>query len=316
MQSVSFASAARKSAALSLKLTYRDRTVVLLVVFFLGMVLVAAYLGWSATNTVNAIYEKAVPVLQAQGRTVPANPVGDTPPLSLFRNMVTYVALLGGLASLVLGYQTVSVDRKQGVVPLTASRPVSVKALAVGKIAALSFIISVVLGISASINVLTLHMLPGISVPASNLSGLATFYGASALYMLGFALLGAWSAAKFESESLALLVPVSAWLTMTFIVPQVTANIGPMAALNPMSANIVPPQSAFFDFTSAVLGPLSIAEAYRFLAASSLQVMTGAGTSTTSASALFTLVAACFVTGALYVRAAIRLDKSRSAYRD
>ncbi len=316
MGSVSFASAARKSAALSLKLTYRDRTVVLLVAFFLVMVLVAAYLGWSATNTVNAIYEKALPVLQAQGKTVPANPVGDTPPLSLFRNMVTYVALLGGLASLVLGYQTVSVDRKQGVVPLTASRPVSVKALAAGKIAALSFIIIAVLGISASINVLTLLMLPGISFPASDLGGLATFYGGSALYMLGFALLGAWSAARFESESLALLVPVTAWLTMTFIVPQVTANIGPMAALNPMSANIVPPQSAFFDFTSAVLGPLSIAEAYRFLAASSLQVMTGAGTSTTSASALFTLVAACLVTGALYLRAATTLDKSRSAYRD
>lgn len=316
MKVISFSQAARRSAALSFALARRDKTVVMLIGFFLTMVMVAAYLGWSATNTANAIYEKAVPVLEAQGRAIPPNPVGDAPPLNLFRNMVTYVALLGGLAALALGYQVAAVDRRQGIVPLQASRPVSKLGIAAGKILAILATIGLVLAISAAINALTFLLVPSVTLSSGDLARLAGFYGASALYMLAFALLGAWSAAKFSSESLALLVPVSIWLALTFIVPQMTANIGPMAALNPVSANIVPPNSGFFTFTSTVLGPISVAEAYRFLAASSLQVMTGAGTATTTLSAIFTLVVAVLIAAGLFLRATSTLDSSRSAYLD
>ena len=97
-RSLSIFETARLSAFSATKIGLRDYTVVLLAALFFAMVLVSAYLGWSATDTVNSIYAKAVPVLHGQGKPVPANPVGDTPPLSLFRNMVTYVALLGALA--------------------------------------------------------------------------------------------------------------------------------------------------------------------------------------------------------------------------
>ena len=134
--------------------------------------------------------------------------------------------------------------------------------------------------------------------------------------MLAFGLLGALCAARFATESMALLVPVTAWLALTFILPQVTANIGPMAALNPVSANLVPPSSAFFAATSAVLGPLSIAESYRYLAASVLEIASGAGTATTAGGALASLSLANLALAAAFIVSINRLDASRSGYRD
>ena len=305
-----------QSAVFAVKTGTRDNTVLLLALLFFAMVLVSAYLGWAATDTVNAIYTKAVPVLLAQGKPVPPNPVGDTPPLSLFRNMVTYVGLLGALAALVLGHQTVAADRKAGVIPLLLSRPVSRNGIALGKIAAVAFSIAVVLAAAGLINALTMLVLPGLNLTGSVWSGLLKFYAVSFLYMLAFALLGAACAAAFRTETMALLVPVTVWLALTFIVPQITANIGPMAALNPQSANLEVPTGAFFDVTSAILGPISIAESYRFLASSILEITPGAGLSTTTEGAIFALILSNLALGWAFILSMKNLDACRSGYRD
>ena len=309
-------SAIRISTGNTLRIAARSNTVVLLTAIFLAMVLVSAYLGWSATDTVNQIYAKAVPVLQALGRPIPPNPVGDTPLLSLFRNMVTYVALLGALAALVLGYETVAADRKSGVVPLIFTRPLTRGRIAIGKIAAIMIMVLSVLAAAAIVNAITILLLPGLVITGGVWVGLAKFYLVSFLYVLAFALLAASCAAWFATESMALLVPVTSWLTLTFIVPQLTANIGPMAALNPVSANIVAPTSSFFTYTSAVLGPISIAESYRHLASGFLEVTSGAGQTTTTAGAITALLTVTAAMSALFIAAYLSMDVCRSEYRD
>ena len=305
----------RLSAIFALKAGARDNTVVLVTLLFFIMVLVSAYLGWSATDTVNAIYAKTVPVLQAQGKPIPPNPVGDTPVLSLFRNMVTYVGLLGALAALVLGHQTVAADRKAGVMPLLFSRPVSRNGMALGKIAAIIFSIVAALSAAGLVNALTMLALPGLSLTGTVWLGLLKFYGASALYMVAFGLLGAVCAATFKTESMALLVPITIWLALTFIVPQITANIGPMAALNPQSANLVVPAGTFFDITSAILGPVSIAESYRYLASSILEITSGAG-QTTVEGALLALILTNLALAWVFILTIKKFDACRSTYRD
>lgn len=306
----------RVSAGNSLRLAARDNTIVLLTAMFLVMVLVSAYLGWSATNTVTQIYVKAVPALQALGRPVPPNPVGDTPVLSLFRNMVTYVALLGALAALVVGYQSVSADRKVGVVPLILTRPVTRTSVALGKVLAILILVAAMLVLAALVNGLTMILLPDVTLTAPVWMGLIKFYLVSFLYLSVFALLGASCAAYFKTESMALLTPVTVWLAMTFIVPQLTANIGPMAALNPVSANIVVPTASFFTYTSTILGPISIAESYRHLASGILEIASGAGQSTTTAGALTALLGAILTILAVFVAAFNHIDACRSEYRD
>lgn len=304
------------SAKSGISLALRDRTISLLAAMFFVMVLVSAYLGWSATDTVNAIYAQAVPALKANSMPVPPNPVGEMSALSLFRNMVTYVALLGALAALVLGHQSVASDRKSGAFPLLLSRPISRSGLAAGKITSLAALVGAILLFAAVVNILTMLILPGLVVNGTVWFGLVQFYAISALYLLALSLLGAVCATIFRMESMALLVPVTIWLALTFILPQVTSNIGPMAALNPVSANLVAPDGTFFVLTAKVLGPISIAESYRFLAASVLEIASGAGTTTTWFGALATLIAANLVLAATFIFSVNRFDGSRSDYRD
>ena len=304
------------SARSSIRIGIKDNTVVLLAGLFFAMVLISAYLGWSATATVNAIYTKALPVLQAQGKAIPANPVGETSPLSLFRNMVTYVALLGALASLVLGHQVVAADRKSGVIPILFSRPINRTGFAIGKINAIIFAIVGILIAAGLVNALTMLVLPGLSLISAVWIGLIKFYAVSGLYMVAFGLLGAICASTLSTESKALLIPVTIWLALTFIVPQITANIGPMAALNPQSANLIAPTGGFFAVTSTLLGPFSIAESYRYLASSILEIASGAGTTTTALGSLAVLAVANLALAGAFIFSFKTLDACRSDYRD
>jgi hypothetical protein len=97
--------------------------VALLTLMFVALVMVSAWLGWSATATVNRIYVNAAAFLAASGKPVPSNPVNDISPLSLMRNMAVYVSLIGVLAAIVIGNRLVALDRRSGVLPLIGSRP-------------------------------------------------------------------------------------------------------------------------------------------------------------------------------------------------
>ena len=109
---------ARQSA----RFVLREKTVALLSGMFVALVLISAWLGWSATSTVNRIYLDAAAFLQAAGQPVPTNPVLDISPLSLMRNMSVYVALIGALSAIVIGNRLIGPDRKAGVLPLIGIR--------------------------------------------------------------------------------------------------------------------------------------------------------------------------------------------------
>ena len=303
-------------AGATLHSSFRDNTVLLLTTLFLAMVLLSAWLGWSATQTINAIYSAAVIAMTAQGVTIPPNPVSEGSALSLLRNMSIYVALLGALVAMVFGHLAVAVDRKSGVIPLIVSRPVSKAIYAVGKIAA---IVLAALGLTlfaAVVNVVTLLVLPGLVLAPDTWVRLAEFYAVSALYMVAFGLLAASCAISFKTESMALLVPVTVWLILTFVLPQVTANISPMAALNPLSATAAFPSGPFFAFTDAVFGPLSIAESYRSLSAELLQLSPDNLPRRSVQSSLITVIFFNLILASSFIISAVNLDASRSDFNE
>ena len=264
-------SGAIQIAISSLRSSFRDSTILLLTILFLAMVLLSAWLGWSATRTINEIYAEAVKFMTAQGTAIPPNPVSEGSALSLLRNMSIYFALLGALVALVFGHLVVATDRKSGVIPIIASRPISMSSYAVGKILAIVVAISGLTIFAALVNVVTLLILPGLVLAPDTWIRLTEFYFVSALYMTAFGFLAALCAIEVRSESLALLLPVTIWLVLTFVLQQVTANISPYAALNPLSVTAALPSGPFFAFTDKILGPLSLAEAYRSLSMEFLQ---------------------------------------------
>jgi ABC-type transport system involved in multi-copper enzyme maturation permease subunit len=257
----------------SARFVLRERTVALLAALFVALVLISAWLGYSATSTVDQIYGDAAAFLMAAGQPVPPNPVLDISPLSLMRNMSVYVALIGALSAIVIGNRLVSIDRRAGVLPLIGIRPLGRNAYADGKIVALLGLVLGLIAIAAAMAVATFLLLPTVSLSGGQWLLLAGFIGSSALDMACFGLIGLASAAWTKSETVGLLLPVTLWLTLTFIFPQLTANLNPTAAINPISALATPPDTSFFHWTGWLLGPLSLADAYKFTSANLLDYL-------------------------------------------
>ncbi len=298
----------------SLAALLRERTVALLALLFLVLVIVSAYLGWSATSTVNAIYIRSVEFMSAQGQTIPPNPVLDTSPLALLRNMATYVSLIGALAAIVIGHQLMAAERKAGTMPLLGSRPLSPADLGIAKSLALIVAIAALVVFAALINTATFLALPEFRLDAGGWLKLAAFYGTSGLYLLVFGFLGLWFGASAKSETVGLLIPVTIWLTLTFVLPQITSNINPVAALNPVSALAEPPASAFFQITGWALGSFSLAEAYRIISAQLLDFLPANFIDRAAIPAAASLFVAALGFGGLAARAIARMDMTKGDY--
>lgn len=292
----------------------RERTVALLALLFLVLVVVSAYLGWSATTTVNSIYLRSVEFMSAQGQTIPSNPVLDTSPLALLRNMATYVSLIGSLAAIVVGYQLIAGDRKAGTIPLLGTRPIARVDYGLGKSAALIVAIAGLIAFAALINTATFLLLPEFRLDAAGWFKLAGFYATSGLYMLAFGFVGLASGARAKSETVGLLVPVSVWLILTFVLPQITSNINPVAALNPVSALLAPPASAFFHVTGWALGPFSLAETYRVLSAQLLDFLPPAYLERSAIPPLASLILVAVAAGTMATVSVARMDMSKGDY--
>ena len=301
-------------ASQSARFVLRERTVALLAALFVALVLISAWLGWSATSTVDRIYIDAAAFLKATGQPVPSNPVLDISPLSLMRNMSVYVALIGALSAIVIGNRLVSIDLKAGVLPLIGIRPLHRSAYADGKIAALLGLVLGLIAVAALMAVTTLLLLPALRLTSAQWLQLAGFMAISALYMACFGLIGLASAAWAKSETVGLLLPVTLWLTASFILPQLTANLNPTAAINPISALAAAPDTGFFQLSGALLGPLSVADAYKFASANLLDYLPQGLSSPSVISPVASLILLTLAAGGLAWRALTRMAMTQGEF--
>jgi len=257
----------RLIALQSCRFILRERTASVLGAMFVVLVMISAWLGWSATDTTNRIYLDAAVFLKAAGQTVPTNPVLDISPLSLMRNMAVYVSLIGVLAAIVIGNRLVASERKAGVLPLYGARPIERSAFAMGKLLALGLSVGVLAAIAGVVGFVTFLLLPNVPVSPQQWLQFGGFFVLSAVYLLLFGALAMGCAAMAQSESVGLLIPVTLWLAVTFILPQITANLNPTAAINPVAALADAPHTAYFQWVGWALAPISVADCYKFGAA-------------------------------------------------
>jgi ABC-type transport system involved in multi-copper enzyme maturation permease subunit len=301
-------------AGQSVRLALRESTVLLMAGLFAILVLVSAWLGWQATDTVNRIYLDAAQFLAGAGKPVPTNPVLDTSPMILMRNVSIYVILIGALSAIVIGNRLVALDRKAGVLPLIASRPVARAAYADGKLVALLALVACLVTVAAVVGTATLRLLPGAVITGQMWMHLCAFFALSALYMMIFGLIAMAATSAFNSESVGLLVPVTLWLAVTFILPALTLNLTPTAVLNPISALATPPDTGFFRLSGWVLGPVSLAESYGALSAGLLDYRPVEWVSRSILPPLASLATALVIAAAMARAALIRLNPTDEGY--
>lgn len=251
----------------SLATLVRERTVLLVIAMFSLMVLVSAWLGWSATHTVNTIYSDAAAYLTSVGEPVPPNPVSLGSPLAVLRNVTVYVGLIGTFAAIVIGQRLIEGDRRAGVLPLIGARPLSRASFARGKIAALCLSTTAMMIIAAMVSALTLAVLPGAHVTGAEWGRLAAFFLLAWGYMTLFGLVALGAAARISTMAGGLLAATVLWLAVTFVLPAITGNVNPTAAINPISGLAVAPDTPLFTQLGFWLGPISLSEHFNYLSA-------------------------------------------------
>lgn len=253
-------------------LLLRERTLYVLLGIFFVMAVLSTVIGWSTQHTIMSVYDAAVAELALVGQDAPAFPVNSTP-LGIMTNMIIYNVLIGSLLAIVLGYFVGIHDRMYGVVKILFSRPVRSRDIFLGKILATLLILSVVTLAAFVVSIISLGIFGVLGTSA--VVSVLLFYGASLLYMSGFAFLAMSFAFVFQNSTSAMLYALFIWMIVTFALPELSSALLPTSSLNP----ILPPtdfvNSPILSLIHTITYPFSVSEHYKALCASLLGVGTG-----------------------------------------
>ena len=248
----------------------RERTILILLAIFLLMTLMSAYIGWSSHHMIQQVYEASVEQLHIQGKEIPPAPFADTTPLSLLKNMIIYIVLIGSLLAITIGHDAGMRERKAGVVKILFSRPISKTEFLIGKITGLIIVLGMTMLLAAGVSIMSSALLA--SITSHEVMMLLAFYGFSLLYLLGFALLGLCFSFVEENDAMALLIPVIIWLSLTFVIPELTSALYPTSSLNPTAPQLAISHGAILQAISDTLKPFSVTEHYKELGGYLLEV--------------------------------------------
>jgi ABC-type transport system involved in multi-copper enzyme maturation permease subunit len=158
----------------------------------------------------------------------------------------------------------------RGVLKLLFSRPVGKNEFLIGKLLGISFVLAIVMLLAAAISAVSSAVL--VSLTAGDMIHLFSFYGFSLVYLLGFAFIGFSSALVKEDEVIALLIPIIFWITITFVLPQLTSALYPTGSLNPTLPQTDILNSPALQTLQDAVYPFSISQHYKEAASTILDI--------------------------------------------
>lgn len=249
-------------ATQQIRLLIRQKTVMLLFILLVGITIASSFIGWSSRHTITAVYDQTVNTLKSSGKSIPPNPFADAPSLSILKNMVIYIPLVGALLAIIMGHTAITSDRVSGVSKLIFSRPLARRQYLGGKLLGISGVLFAVIIVCLLTSLVSLLVITRQLSSTVEIFKLLLFYIISFAYLFLFALTGATAALMTRSQSLALLGALGVWIVISFVLPQFTSGVSPIASLNPVAAPVDSSQTAFFR-TTRLLKPFSISEQYK-----------------------------------------------------
>lgn len=237
---------------------------------FLGMIAAASFIGWMTHITVTSVYNEAL----REGATHQPNPFLNAPQLDPVKNVVIYITLIGALFAILVGVQSMVRERKSRVLDLILTRPIGMRSYVLAKFTGIGVWLGIVLGVSAVLTWISLWIIQGHAVSASNCLQLLIFFGISWLFLLPFTALGMMSGLRSKQETTALLLPILVWVLIAFIVPQLGTAEEPVSFLNPVPAQPIS-HGIFFQTNRMLLQPVSFTDHYKELSGAVLHYRQG-----------------------------------------
>ncbi|MCA9911953.1 MAG: ABC transporter permease [Anaerolineae bacterium] len=199
---------------------FRSRLFIIALVMLLGLSLTAIGLGAITVRARVVEYEQSVQVLRDLGRTdIPAMP--SLNPLAVSKNFINYLAMIGALLAMILGFTAIDKERKAGTLRLILSRPVYRDQLLTGKIIGNAILLAVFLGVVGVLTIIALYLLGGVGLTGQEIIKLMLTMLMSWLYTLVFFLLSLFFTILVANSNQALTLTIIVWLIFAFIFPQI-----------------------------------------------------------------------------------------------
>jgi ABC-2 type transport system permease protein len=199
---------------------FRNRLFVAALVMLVGLSLIAISLGAVTVRQHVTEYEQSVQILKNLGRTdIP--PMPSLNPIAVSKNFINYLAMVGALLAMILGFTSINKERQAGTLSLILSRPVYRDQLLTGKVLGNAVLLALLMGAVGLATWLALIVIGGVALTSGELIKLALTMMMSWLYLLTFFLLAMFFSLGVRQGNHALLLTVIVWLVFAFIFPQI-----------------------------------------------------------------------------------------------
>lgn len=219
-------------AGKEVKTAFRDNIFLIITGLFVVLSILSVYIGSSTKNAELQAYQDIVQLLKAQGATSFPSPP-EIFPLSVLRNIISYVSMIGAVVAIFLGFETFSGERSNGMLKLIAVRPVYRDQIVTGKLLGGGAVIGLLLGIILIFNLALFVMVSGLTPNINEMIRLLLFFLLAFAYMMAFYIATLYVSIETNDSAFGFMLMMIIWITISFVLPQLADSQGSFAyALN------------------------------------------------------------------------------------
>lgn len=205
------------------KAAFRDNIFLIIIGLFVLLSIISVYIGSSTKNAELQAYQDIVQLLKGQGATnLPSPP--NIYPLSVLKNIISYVSMIGAVVAIFLGYESFSGERSSGTLKLIATRPVYRDQILTGKLLGGSMVIGILLGIILIFNMILFVLVSGMTPSINEIIRLFVFFIFAFVYMMIFYIATMYVSLKTNDSAFGFMLMMIIWLTISFVVPQLAES--------------------------------------------------------------------------------------------
>lgn len=230
---------------------------------YLIMWILSTFLWYEARQMVISVYNVAKDMLLAHHQIIWPLPISWSSWLAIVKNTIVYNIMIWWLLAIILWYFIWVNDKISNTVKLLFSRSISKKELFISKALSIALALFVIIFITLFVTVLSLIIFKSFHI--NQFWNLIIFFIISYIYILSFGFISLWITFLTRSSAFSILLSLTIWIIITFVLPDLTSALYPTASLNPVLPATQVLSSPVLDIIHNIFYPFSISQHYKEL---------------------------------------------------
>lgn len=199
---------------------FKNKIFVIILVMLLALTAISIILGSFQVRAAVNQYNSSIDFLKSLGKTE-LPPFPSLNPISVSKNFVNYIGILGALLAMILGNESIVKEKRGGTLKLVLCRSVFRDMLLNGKLFGNLAIVGSITLASAAITLVSVFVIGRVALSTGEIVRMCLFFLMTFLYMSFFLVLGIMMAILTRNGNKALLLTMIIWLILAFVLPQI-----------------------------------------------------------------------------------------------